>query len=141
MSSFTSRPVVYLPTDDSGMVELFSGFTYYRNPILRPDGSVKPSEEYTAKEKHLRTVETIIVPAGFKSDGASVPKGITWVFPRIGGRYTKAAILHDYMYVNRIGSKAEADLVFYEACRVLGLNKTVAKLFHWGVKLLGKGNY
>lgn len=82
-----------------------------------------------------------MVPAGFQSDGASIPKGLTWLFPKIGGRYTKAAILHDWMYINKIGSKAEADKVFYEACRVLGLNKYVAKLFYVGVKLIGKGNY
>lgn len=141
MSSFTSRPIVYLPTDDSGLIELFSGFTYYRNPIYREDGSIKPPSEYTDSEKKYRSFEQIVVPAGFISDGATIPKGFTWLYPKIGGRYTKAAILHDYMYTNAIATKKEADTIFEEALKVLGCNKFTVKVFMLGVKLIGKGNY
>jgi len=41
--------------------------------------------------------ETFVVPAGFTTDFASVPKALTWLVPRYG-RYTKAAILHDYLW-------------------------------------------
>ena len=41
--------------------------------------------------------ETFVVPAGFTTDFASVPQALTWLVPRYG-RYTKAAILHDYLW-------------------------------------------
>ena len=42
----------------------------------------------------------LVVPASatqpFTTDLASVPRSLTWLFPRYG-RYTKAAVLHDYL--------------------------------------------
>jgi hypothetical protein len=40
--------------------------------------------------------EPFVVPAGFETDFASVPRAFTWLIPRYG-RYTKAAILHDWL--------------------------------------------
>src|SRR4051794_29917086 len=37
------------------------------------------------------------VEAGFTTDFASVPQALTWLVPRYG-RYTKAAILHDFLW-------------------------------------------
>lgn len=36
------------------------------------------------------------VPPPFTTDLASVPRSLTWLFPRYG-KYTKAAVLHDYL--------------------------------------------
>ena len=53
--------------------------------------------------------ETFVVPAGFTTDFASVPQALTWLVPRYG-RYTKAAILHDYLWqLCREGRFAWAD--------------------------------
>ena len=41
--------------------------------------------------------ESFVVPAGFTTDFASVPQALTWLVPRYG-RYTKAAILHDFLW-------------------------------------------
>jgi len=45
----------------------------------------------------------LLVPASvsepFTTDLASVPRSLTWLFPRYG-RYTKAALLHDYLCQN-----------------------------------------
>jgi Protein of unknown function (DUF1353) len=41
--------------------------------------------------------ERFVVDAGFTTDFASVPQVFTWLIPRYG-RYTKAAILHDYLW-------------------------------------------
>lgn len=142
MSSFTTPPIVKLHiTDSDDFIELFVPFTYYREPILKSDGSIKQPNEYTSEEKKYRTFERITVPAGFMSDGASVPAGFTMFFPKVHGRYAKAAILHDYLYKNAIGSKREADEIFYEALRVLGCNKFTSKLFYLGVRLIGRGSY
>lgn len=138
MSSFTTDPIVIM----RGLKqwELFAAFTYYRDPILREDGSEKPVEEYTEEEKQYRTLDKIVVPRGFTTDLATIPRILWSIFPP-HDYYAKAAILHDYMYKNALGSKKEADLVFYEALGVLGMPKWQRKLFYWGVKLVGKGNY
>lgn len=41
--------------------------------------------------------EDFEIPSGFTTDFASVPQALTWLVPRYG-RYTKAAILHDYLW-------------------------------------------
>lgn len=42
--------------------------------------------------------DTFVVPAGFVTDFASVPRVAVWLVPRFG-RYTKAAIVHDWMCI------------------------------------------
>lgn len=41
--------------------------------------------------------DTFIVPVGFVTDFASVPRLLWWLFPP-RGKHTKAAVLHDYLY-------------------------------------------
>lgn len=65
-------------------------------------------------------LETFTVPAGSGTDLASVPRPLVWLFPRYG-RYTKAAILHDYLWRSGVVSKADADGVFRRAMRELGV--------------------
>lgn len=70
------------------------------------------------------------VPPRFRTDFASVPRVVTWLIPRYG-RYTKAAIVHDYLCsveVPRRGiSRGDADGVFRRALRELD----VAFLRRW----------
>jgi Protein of unknown function (DUF1353) len=70
------------------------------------------------------------VPAGFCTDFASVPRVVTWLIPRYG-RYTKAAIVHDFLCGVEVPlgrmSRADADGVFRRALRELG----VAFLRRW----------
>ena len=40
--------------------------------------------------------DTFVVPAGFRTDFASVPRVVVWLIPRFG-RYTPAAVLHDWL--------------------------------------------
>lgn len=41
--------------------------------------------------------EKFIVPAGFTTDLASVPKFLWWILPPFG-RHSRAAVLHDWLY-------------------------------------------
>lgn len=138
MSSFTSLPI--LKMHDKYKWELFAPFTFYRDPILDKDGNPKDPKNYTEEEKKLRTIETIVVPQGFITDLASVPRILWSIFPP-HGEYAKAAIVHDYMYDNAIGSKAEADLVFLEGLEVLNVPKWKRKVLYTAVRLFGKGKY
>lgn len=40
---------------------------------------------------------TVTIPAGYMSDGASVPRLLWWLLPPWGDRATFAALLHDYL--------------------------------------------
>ena len=65
----------------------------------------------------LEDVETsdFIIPAGFESDGVSVPR-FFWRFisPPIDPRTIRAGVTHDWIYRNRPPgwTRAEADLLF-----------------------------
>lgn len=74
--------------------------------------------EYTGK------VETFQVRVGQETDFASVPRVFVWFLPRYG-RYTKAAILHDYLWRERASkgtlNYVDADGTFRRAMRELGV--------------------
>lgn len=83
------------------------------------------------------------VPAGFVTDGASIPK-IFWSF--IGspftGKYVEVAILHDYLYSGAEDiSFKEANRIFYEGMRRVGVNRFKAYLMYIAVKLFGKKHF
>ena len=68
--------------------------------------------------------EDFVVPVQEHTDFASVPRVFVWFIPRYG-RYTKAAILHDYLCsvcvpAGRV-SRIEADGIFRQAMRELGV--------------------
>lgn len=87
----------------------------------------------------------IVVPAGFTSDGASVPRLLWALMPAWGDKGTRAAILHDYLLsiipkvpgaAYRTDRKA-ADAQFYDALIALGVPKWRARLCWLGVRAYG----
>lgn len=68
--------------------------------------------------------ERFVVPAGFRTDFASVPRVVTWLVPRFGA-YTLAAILHDWLSTVGIQTGAvtarEADGIFRRVMRESGV--------------------
>lgn len=65
--------------------------------------------------------DTFVVPAGFPTDFATVPRSVVWLLPTYGD-YTKAAILHDYLWCTGATSRADADGLFRRAMRELGVS-------------------
>jgi len=91
----------------------------------------------------------IEVPAGFQTDFATIPKAFWSIFPPTG-KYTKAAVVHDYLTANkgeiimiimngevRLFSKKESDLIFLEAMSVLGVSHTIRKMMYYTVRVFG----
>ena len=82
----------------------------------------------------------LTVPAGFKSDGASVPR-FFWrlVFPPGDAQALEAAILHDWIYrAHPEGwTREEADQLFYKALVADGMSEWRATLAYLGVRLFG----
>jgi hypothetical protein len=68
--------------------------------------------------------ERFVVPAGFRTDFATVPRLVTWLIPRFGA-YTLAAILHDWLCSQGIRagvvSAREADGIFRRVMRESGV--------------------
>jgi Protein of unknown function (DUF1353) len=62
--------------------------------------------------------ESFTVPAGFKTDFASVPRPLVWLLPRYGA-YTRSAILHDYLCKEKPVDRADADGIFRRSMREL----------------------
>lgn len=81
----------------------------------------------------------IIVPEGFQTDFASVPR-VPIAYTLFGNRAHRESVLHDYLY--RIDSLpqatySQANDVFLEAMKVRGKGYFVRYAMYWGVCLGG----
>ena len=68
--------------------------------------------------------DVFVVPSGFPTDFASVPRVFVWLIPRFG-RYTAAAVLHDWLVRdgirNRLVTSRDADGIFRRVMREQGV--------------------
>lgn len=90
--------------------------------------------DFSFWSQHLN--ERVAVPSGFKTDYASVPRVLWSILPPTG-RYTKAAVIHDWLYVAGRCSRADADAVFLEAMEHLGVSPLTRRLMWAGVRAGG----
>jgi hypothetical protein len=79
---------------------------------------------------------TVIVPAGFETDFASVPR-LPLVYLACGDVGRRAAVLHDYLYRTGQVSRPSADAVFREALLADGVSRWRAWLMWSGVRAMG----
>lgn len=84
-------------------------------------------------------VGQVIIPAGYTTDFASVPR-LPLVYMTLGGRASLAAVVHDYLYDCPPDgvSRADADAVFLEAMKAAGEPGWLARQsMYAGVRLGG----
>lgn len=62
----------------------------------------------------------IRVPSGFVTDLASIPRFFWNILPPFG-KYTSAAILHDWLYRRHLGTRAQADAYLLEGMSACGV--------------------
>ena len=79
---------------------------------------------------------TITVPEGFETDLASVPE-LPFVYLLAGGKASKEAVIHDYLYRTRTGTRKQADDVFLEAMKATSQSWWRRSLMWAGVRLFG----
>lgn len=87
--------------------------------------------------------ETIDVPTGFWTDGASVPRILWRIYPPFG-EYFRAAVVHDFMYYRGAFVRSKCDAIFREAILACGCNRVTAWILWSGVRCGGwvaYGNY
>ena len=81
--------------------------------------------------------DVFVVPDGFPTDFASVPRVVVWLIPRFG-RYTLPAVLHDWLCTRGIETgvvtSREADGIFRRAMRELGVPVARRWLMWTGVR-------
>lgn len=83
--------------------------------------------------------DVIVVPAGFQTDFASVPR-VPIFYTLFGDRAHRESVVHDYLY--RIDARPsttfnEANDIFLEAMAVRGKGFFVRYAMYWGVCLGG----
>lgn len=87
---------------------------------------------------------TIIIPKGFTTDFASVPKIFCPILPHTG-KYTKASALHDYLYSTYsddvLCNRAEADKLFLQAMTYSGVAPWKRMLLYYAVRIFGALRY
>ena len=76
------------------------------------------------------------MPAGFETDFASVPR-LFWRVVPPWGRYSPAAVVHDYLYHTGKVSRLAADRLFLELMAALGVPLWKRQIMYWAVRLGG----
>lgn len=119
-----------------------------RNPIgqYMSDGILFKLKENTEYEYEYYGIHRkITVEENFITDFASVPAMFTLLVPRTG-EYILATILHDWLY--SMGSisfetmtRYEADRIFKEFLKMLGVPKWKTYLIFYAVRLFGSRYY
>ena len=87
--------------------------------------------------------EVFVVPRGFVTDGASVPRVMYPICSPVSGPFGQGAIAHDFLYSvdgPDIG-RLRADLVLYNMGRLRGAWISEAQLVKSGVNLFGWMSY
>jgi len=98
--------------------------------ILESGMSARLLKEHEVRIKELN----IVVPAGFETDFASTPR-VLWSIVPPWGRYSPAAVVHDYLYNTAPVSRKEADKAFLAHMEALRVNWLKRKAMYRGVRI------
>ena len=64
----------------------------------------------------------VTVPAGFRSDGASIPWPLRFLAGHPFGSCLRSAVIHDWIYSRNLGTRRKADRVMFTAMGVEGVS-------------------
>lgn len=99
--------------------------------VYQPDGTVTPG---TYQEQPARD---LVVPAGFCTDFASIPRPLQGFLDAVND-VAPAAVVHDFLYTSQMfESRAMADRIFFDALRANGVGWMRARTLWAGVRLGG----
>jgi hypothetical protein len=80
--------------------------------------------------------QVIVVPAGFHTDLASVPR-LPIIFLLCGDSTREASVIHDYLYTTHIFSRKISDSILKEASEVTDISLWRRNLMWFGVRIGG----
>ena len=93
------------------------------------------------------TLSDILVPKGFITDGASIPRVAWSIIGHPFSGFLDAAVIHDMLYATHNTradgsgfpvSKAEADALFYYILKDLGYTEMKCRAMYTAVKMFGR---
>ena len=120
--------------------------TYSAAPVLRwglAQGHFTLVEPFTVTWKRgLTEVLEFAVRAGFSTDLASIPRLFQSIVPKVG-KHIQPAIAHDFCYTGNVAgmSKAEADSLFLEGMKSMGVWWLRRRVMYLAVRVGGKGHW
>lgn len=85
------------------------------------------------------TQEKIVVPKGFVTDFASIPKGLWSLGLSPHGQYSRAAVVHDYLYWSQGCTPEQADRLMVIAMKESNVGKFDELVVYQGVNIGGGG--
>ena len=103
------------------------------------DFVLQPLKEHKFKVLKSITYKDIVIPAGFRSDGASVPRIFWSIFPPNRTDYLPCAIIHDYLC--DLEEYKKADIYFCDCLKELQVDKFSRKIMYNAVRLYHKIEY
>ena len=104
-----------------------------RAPILQPT----PDNKFIVV-KPFRVNNSLVIPAGYKTDGANIPRAFWIVIPPFKPKYLSAIVVHDYLC--DLEQYRKADKLFEEL--LLGVEKSWrTKAMVFAVRLYHKIRY
>lgn len=118
---------------------------FYGEPLLTPVGDETFRLEASIVFYHGDPAEKtlVMVPKGFLTDGASIPR-IFWPFLSPWGSYSRAAIIHDFLCVHRTYtlkgvpntplSRAECDAILLDAMETLKVPVVTRRVIYAAVR-------
>jgi hypothetical protein len=120
-----------------------SGLASFSGPVVAewlPDGvhmRVLTEIRYTDPAGHVW-----VVPAGFITDGASIPQAFwSLIGSPFTGVYRMAPVFHDAAYDNWGVSREDADTMLHTALLELGCSQWLADVIYEGVRVGGEQSY
>ncbi len=87
--------------------------------------------------------ETITVPLGFTTDGASIPRIVQWLttWKPFEGPQRWAGIVHDWLYYQDGFDRKRADDIFRDILRAEGASALQTRGMYWAVRIFSRWAY
>lgn len=109
-----------------------------------PPENVKPFESYSEwlliedLPYAIRdTNKEITIPKGFVTDYASIPRAFCMLLPQ-QGRYSRSAIIHDYLYWKQECSRKQSDRLMFVAMTESGVDSDTRDKIYKAIRLFGQ---
>lgn len=93
---------------------------------------IKPFGKDSFRLEYGYIYDDVVVPRGFVTNGADIPRIFWSFFPPNSPEYLSAVVVHDYLCAIASNKKdyERADKLFYKALKELGVNKVKSALFY-----------
>lgn len=108
---------------------------YTPNKVPVPDEWVVLDPLITLRSNGINA-DKIIVPRGFITDLASIPRVFRGAF-NVNGLLRAPAVIHDWLYCSQRYSRAEADTILMEAMEARGMDKATRYAVYAAVRTFG----